>query len=907
MRLLLKQWAAFRGAIVTLAVVVLVATFAVVAWPRAVTGLLTDDVQYRVGEPSAGITAVQTSLHVYSVTDGFGYEGEGGWVWNDFGPALQKTHEGMPQPLSTALEDPQWTSRTAAIPTTGPKPATAYYAQLEAFAQWRDEMTLVEGSWPAAYQPQTAQIPVEEGAPVEPGLHTRMVPTGKPIEIAMTAASAKAMGLSLGKTLPITDISLQDPATGATTYEQAKLVGIVKPRDDAAAYWELNYQRAHPSLVSLGDAGFKMTATAWIDPAPWREMQFSFSGDLLGWYPSQPSVYTWTNLPTIQRQLAAFLSTPSERALPLQFTTRLGAVLAGIESSGSSLQTLLILLATGPLGAAIAVLVLGSELLVERRRSVLTLLSARGASPWWIRSRMALEGLAAGIPAAIVGLVAALLVTPGRMDAVAVLGAASCAVLPALILAALARPADRVPHVRGRWRWVLEVLVLLATAVAVVTLAERGVAPGGIDPLLVLTPLLIGLSAAVIVLRLYPLPLRALHGALRRRRGALGLIGAARSVLGIRSALIPVLVVLLGVAMTVFSAVAFQTERDGVSQAAHARAGADVSVGGAGLSTAELADIRKVAGVTDVGMVDTAGFAGVSRDGGSEFVEVLVADTASLSALQSGLPADARVPDLTHKVGGKVPIAIGSWPDGTTTGDVSLTIGDADIDVRIVSADTSLGAAAPNSAWILIDKKNLPDGLDTPTLRGALVAMDGGHQSGKDAAAAASAIGSIAGVAATVLSAAAQADAIRSAPGVGGVETALIVATGVGALLAVIALVLTLVMGARERLRLVGTLRTLGFDRRQTTGLTVWEVAPIMVTGLVGGLLAGIALPFAVLAPLDLSAFTGGAQPAIPIDPLLITAVVAVFVVVVAAVVALAVWISSRRSPASVLRVGEEE
>ncbi|MDL9977835.1 FtsX-like permease family protein [Microbacterium sp. ASV49] len=912
MRLLFKQWAAFRGAIIALAIVVLIAAFAVVAWPRAVTSLLTQDVQYRIDQPSAGITSVQTAHRVNGLATGnVAPKDQYDYVWNFYGASLEKTYRTLPQPLKSGLREPGWTARTTLIGTTGPRSEGHYGLQLEAYPQWRSQMKLVEGSWPAAYQPEFAPVPEGAGQAM-PGvsLETVMRPTVKPIEVAMTAESAKAMGLSLGQTRPLDDIAFQDPTTGLPTYQQVELVGLVAPRDDAAPYWELQSQRAHPTVTDKGDAGVDIRATAWLDPAPWGEMQYSFTADLLGWYAAHPPAYTWQNLPTMTSQLNAFLSSPHEPAegqVRMTFTTQLTDVLAGIQSGGSSLQTLLILLATGPLGAAFAVLILGSELLVERRRPVLTLLSARGASPWWIRSRMALEGLVAGIPAAIVGLVLAFLVTAGTIDAAALFGAASCAVLPAAILAVLARPSDRVPRRRRRWRWVLEVLVLLVTVAALVTLAERGVAPGGVDPLLVLTPLLVTLSVSVIMLRLYPLPLRALNGSLRKRRGAIGLIGASRSVLGIRSALIPVLVVLVGVAMAVFSAVAFQTERDGVSQAAHARVGSDISLGGPGLSTAELKQVTAVPGVTATGAVDTAGFAGVSRNGGSDFVEVLVADTAHLASLQSGLPADARVPDLSQKVDGKIPIAIGNWQDATTPGVVSLSVGTGDVDAIVVSATASLGAAAPNSAWILVDKKNLPDGLDTPSLRGALVALDGAHQSGKDAATAGSAIAKVTGAGVTMMDAAAQADAIREAPAVTGVESALMIATALGALLAVIALVLTLVMGARERIRLVGTLRTLGFDRRQTTGLVVWEVAPILATGLVGGVIAGIVLPFAVLAPLDLSAFTGGAQPPIPIDPLVITAVVAVFVVVVAAVVALAVWISSRRSPASVLRVGEEE
>jgi putative ABC transport system permease protein len=902
MRLLLKQWAAFRGALIALALVVLIATFAVTAWPRAVTGLLTQDVQYRVAAPSAGITAVQTSVHALPAPrDGELVGASGNWVWDSFGSTLEGTYRAMPYPLRSALWSPQWTARTAPVSSSGPRAATSYELQLEAFAQLREEATLVRGQWPAAYEPQVPPPPAApDSAPAGVIYPTRMVPTEAPIEIAMTAESAKAMAFTIGESRSIVMDGIAQPV---------KLVGIVKPRNPSSAYWELQFQRAHPSDVQLGDAGSRITATAWLDPAPWGEMQYSFTSDTLGWFAARADAITWQHLSPVHAQLAAFLSNPHERVdwVPLRYTTQLDEVLAGLQSGGSSLQTLLTLLATAPLGAAVAVLVLGAELLVDRRRAVLTLLSARGASTWWVRSRMAIEGLVAAIPAAVVGAGAAVLVTSGPVDAATLVGAASCAVLPAAILAALARPAEHAPRPRRRrWRWVLEVLVLVVTAVALVTLVERGVTPGGVDPLLVLTPLLVTLSTAVIVLRLYPLPLRALHGTLRRRRGAIGLIGASRSVRGIRTALIPVLVVLVGVATAVFSAVAFQTERAGVTQAALADTGADVSIGADGLTTAQVTRIRSLPGVSEVGAIRSAGYAAISNGGGSDFVEVLVADTARLSQIQAGLPEDARVPDLAHTVDGKTPIVVGNWEGATGPGDVTLTA-TVETKARIVSVTTSLGAAAPHSAWVLVDAKHVPDGLDEPALGGALVALDADHSSGKDADTATSAIARIVGSEATVDSAAAQAAVIRSAPAVAGVETALLVATALGAALAIVALVLTLVAEARERMRLVGTLRTLGFDRRETTGLVVWEVAPILATGLVGGIVAGLLLPFAVLAPLDLSSFTGGARPPIVVDPVVISLVLLVFVAVVAAAVALAVWIASTRSPAAVLRVGEEE
>src|SRR6185437_12331997 len=111
MRLLLKQWGAFRGALIALAIVVLVATFAVTAWPRAVTGLLTRDVQYRVEQPTANVTAVQASQHVNAITPAnTAVEGAAGYVWRWWGPSLVSAHDKMPAPLRSAMREPQWTS-----------------------------------------------------------------------------------------------------------------------------------------------------------------------------------------------------------------------------------------------------------------------------------------------------------------------------------------------------------------------------------------------------------------------------------------------------------------------------------------------------------------------------------------------------------------------------------------------------------------------------------------------------------------------------------------------------------------------------------------------------------------------------------------------------------------------------
>lgn len=60
-----------------------------------------------------------------------------------------------------------------------------------------------------------------------------------------------------------------------------------------------------------------------------------------------------------------------------------------------------------------------------------------------------------------------------------------------------------------RWRWVAEVAVLALAAGAVYLLLDRGVAAdaatAGVDPVAASAPLLVALSAAALVARLFPL------------------------------------------------------------------------------------------------------------------------------------------------------------------------------------------------------------------------------------------------------------------------------------------------------------------------------------------------------------------------------------------------------------------
>jgi putative ABC transport system permease protein len=89
----------------------------------------------------------------------------------------------------------------------------------------------------------------------------------------------------------------------------------------------------------------------------------------------------------------------------------------------------------------------------------------------------------------------------------------------------------------------------------------------------------------------------------------------------------------------------------------------------------------------------------------------------------------------------------------------------------------------------------------------------------------------------------------------------------VGALAAV-ALIETVIAGARDRGRTLSFLRTLGFTTRHGRWLTFGELVPLVLTGVVAGTLAGLGIVALLGPPLGLMVSTGGVTPpALAFDP----------------------------------------
>ena len=96
-----------------------------------------------------------------------------------------------------------------------------------------------------------------------------------------------------------------------------------------------------------------------------------------------------------------------------------------------------------------------------------------------------------------------------------------------------------------------------------------------------------------------------------------------------------------------------------------------------------------------------------------------------------------------------------------------------------------------------------------------------------------------------------------SSPLTAGLRTLMVVSQVALAVLAMVALVLTVVATARDRRRTLHVLRTLGLDASTARRLSAGEVLPVMAAALVAGSAIGFVVPWLLTSALGLSALTG--------------------------------------------------
>ena len=476
----------------------------------------------------------------------------------------------------------------------------------------------------------------------------------------------------------------------------------------------------------------------------------------------------------------------------------------------------------------------------------------------------------------------------------------------------------------GRRRLVAEGVLVLAAVAAVATLRQRGLAPPAVatsgavspaaldtspDPLLAAAPLLIGLVTAVLVARLAPLPLRRLADRASRRSGAVTFLGAARSGRDQVAGTLPVLVVLLAISTCVLGVIVSGTAQRGLRTASWEEVGAEARITSLGLTAEEVAAGAEVPGVDGLAAVSVSRgqFEAATREGA---VEVFAADPAALAAVQEVVPGAPPLPDDLASTGGtRVPVVVSSGTAAVGEA-ITVTSGGFVLDAVVVGTADRLVSLSGSGAWVLVDPRALDDaGFRYPLPRIALVDLEPGlaEARGDDLDDVETGLREALGTGSPLRTRADAEQGIADRPLVAGTLGSFGYAAGLSAVLCALAMLLTLVAAAAERVRLLSRLRTLGLDGRQSGALVAWEAAPVVVPGVLVGLVVGVAVTLAIYPALDLRSFTGGQdRPALALDLGLLAGSVGGVLVASALAVVLAVLSGSRARLGTLLRVGDE-
>lgn len=898
---------------VLMAAVVLVVTVVAVLTPRVM-----DDMNARqVEHVLAPLSAQQRDLVAVASLNGtaveFGPPRPAEEVWGALQEAVQGLPDSQPEPLRSLLR-PGYFYGEMQAPYAFPPGVEDYaraQARLRVAPDLAERVTLVEGDWPSPCFPLNEEF-YRFGDEV-PDLGE--CNGTEHYEVLLSAEAAERLQWSVGE------------QRGALV-----LAGTFVPVDPEDSYW------AHaPNALTVGELfdgniGTQAFVAAYLNPAnpgtdgdPGHIMEFRFvlpveagslgGGDVIT---AAQQLRGFTSGPVVLREqdpdagsVGTIGQVPVRTVLSPTFGAEVIPVLERLAEEQRTTASVFAVLASGPAGVAAAVLALAARLVVTRRSSSLGLALARGASYAQLRVLVLVEGLVVGLPAAALGWWLAGLVRDNRTGVGEYVLAGIVGLVPAaaLVLSVgsvrfLERRADLGIRSGSRLRWIGELAVIALAGVAVWQLLGRAGArtdsTQALDPLLVATPVLVAVAAALVTLRVYPIPLSGVVAALKRGRGLTGFLGAARSVRDPSGGLLPALAVVLGFSVAVFSLVTSSTVTRGAETAAWEATGADVRVTGPTADDTLVEQLRSVPGVAQVGRATVLSY-NVNLTGAlrADGLRVVVVD-ASLREVQQA--AGQITPLPAELVAAEAPVPVltgGSAPQGTGLAEVSgagqvRVVGHVDLVPGLTTPYPFLVVTA--EGWERLGNTVQPGNL-------ALVSVE----DGVDRAEVSDAVLETLGGFALVETPDAELDIYRSSPVTAGLTQASITAVALATALTGLALVLVQLITAPGRARLIAVLRTLGLAPRQGRALSLWELAPLVLAAAVVGGLVGVLVPWLLSRALDLRSMTGGTrQPDLTVDPLLLGGVTAAMLLVLLATSLVAAGLAARSDIATQLRSGEE-
>ncbi|MFE3151939.1 FtsX-like permease family protein [Streptomyces sp. NPDC059218] len=752
------------------------------------------------------------------------------------------------------------------------------------------------------------------------------------VEGVVTEETAKALGAKPGSTVSV------PTRAGKLT---VRITGVVAPGKPRSTYWSADPLFRTPALVqepqstppSPDPPRYYWTAAVLLPPDAGPALLGSSGEPEMFWrFAPDASGLTAADVPGLRSAIASLESGPGLVRLRgmagdnAAFETGLDQILTGYATLRAAIEPVVAVAAVGVGAVAATVLLMTAGLIGGRRREELALLRARGGSLAGMGRRLLAETAVVAVPAAALGLLGALaFFGPARLwpsvAGPAVVAGLVCVVLPLGSVLPHRRP--RLPGTRddlmearpSRLRTVAELTVLVLAVGAVAGLRRRGTANGDSDLLVSAAPVLVGLIAALVLVRLLPWPMRLASRAVARGRGAVGFLALARAGRSSAGGALPLLALLLALTTAGFGGSVLAGVSDARDRAALLTVGADARISGL-LDTAPLParlvrEVRAADGVRQVAAVQVMSEVPMPPDadgtGSMKNTVVLGVDPDTYAGLArtanlGAFPAD-RLRAGKGEAGSVVVPVIASPSTAARLGDGprDLTTPGGDLRVRVAGI-VPRTAAVPDHDFLLVDTAALTR-QRTTTL---LVAGD------PDPKALRATVRQAGGGISVRLRAEERAVFVDTPMqrGARGIYAAAVV---VGAGYALLAVLLSLLRTAPERTALLARLRTMGLPTRQGRRLVGLEALPQALPVAVGGVLVGWAT-IALLAPgVDLAGLAlfngpGTTMPDIARlrpDPWSLTLPALGVVVLTAAVAAVQARWAGRRGPNTELRAGD--
>lgn len=833
-----------------LALIVLVAAAATSVAPRALEQVLSADVRAEL----APLSDVQRDLRAFATGTplpvGPGEVPEGSTLPSEYAEFYGNAEE--------QLEALRQTLPTAAQAITEP----ADYVERTSIAS--DERIAVarrdgggdttQFSIAYARDPRIAQrIELVDGRMPESTTNAGALPT-EDTEIMLSVEAAEDMQWELGE--------VRDQQFGLP----AVLVGTFAPQDPDDRYWSHLPVSREAAVLTNGDQPTEVWATAYVNP----EQAIFESVTSTIWFPVEVGELTATDAREIGSALRAFTVQPqvlqqATVAATVTFTSELADAVDRSVRSADVLSTVLAVAVSTVLALLAVVMVASSALIVARRRAATALAIARGSGPGVARGLLALEGLLIGVPAGVVGALAAAALVPATVAAGWLAVPIAIALLPAALLAAwplgvrgVGTSALRRVLPLARLRLLAEALLAALAALALALLLGRPApeagSPPSSDPLALATPLLVTLAAGALALRLYPALLAGIARLLHPRRGLIAYLGATRAARSPLAGLATVLAVVVGASVAVSALTLSATVTGGIDAAARERVGADARIDDAEPGTA--AAVAALPGVAAVVELSDAGLAGITSESSTTTsrAQLVLADLETLAVMRPDLVPPAAAAQLASADG---PAALAT-PEVLDSAPAPITVAGIPVDLvgEVSSGANPLGAGR----WVLVDREAFlaaanAAGDDRDIDAAALLVDADARLALPDSARLIEA----AGPDATITLAADAAAATAARPAVTGFEAALAAVIAAAAVLTVTAVGLSVVQTRAARAHTLATLRTLGVERRRARALIAWEfVSPIVVATLLGAPL-GVAVALLVGRLVPLGLLMGGA------------------------------------------------